>query len=56
MKGDSPQTPLRRPQNGPQAHELSRQLQFDRPAQLGAIPFRDRRPAPFGGQESETNV
>ena len=55
MKG-SPQTPLRRPQNGAQAHELSRELQFDRPAQLGATPFWDRRRAPFGGQKENETV
>ena len=35
----------RRPQNGAQAHDLSRELEFGRPAQVGATPFRDRRPA-----------
>ena len=35
----SPQTPLRRPQNGSQAHDLSRELAFGRPAQVGATPF-----------------
>jgi len=48
----SPQTPLRRPQNGAQAHDLSRELEFVRPAQVGATPFWDRRRAPFGGQET----
>ena len=38
----SPQTPLRRPQNGSQAHDLSRELAFGRPAQVGATPFWDR--------------
>jgi hypothetical protein len=28
MKLRSPQTPPRRPQNGPQAHDLSHQLEF----------------------------
>ncbi len=27
------------PQNGTQAHDLSRELEFDRPAQVGATPF-----------------
>jgi hypothetical protein len=31
----SPQPPLRRPQNGTQAHDLSRELEFVRPAQVG---------------------
>jgi len=52
----SPQTPLRRPQNGTQAHDLSRELEFVRPAQVGATPFWDRRRAPFGGQEPERKV
>lgn len=43
--------PLRRPQNGTQAHDLSRELEFDRPSQVGATPFWDRRSAPFGGRE-----
>ena len=55
MKGGSPQPPLRRPQNGTQAHDLSRELKFVRPAQLGATPFWDRRSAPFGGQEQRQN-
>ena len=29
-------------------HDLSRQLEFDRPAQVGATPFWDRRRAPSG--------
>jgi hypothetical protein len=48
MKSGSPQTPLRRSQNGAQAHDLSRQLSFGRPAQVGATPFWDRRSAPSG--------
>ena len=52
----SPQPPLRRPQNGSQAHDLSRELAFGRPAQVGATPFWDRRRAPFGGQKRKTNV
>jgi len=39
MKGGSPHTPLRRPQNGTQAHDLSRELMFVRPAQVGATRF-----------------
>lgn len=49
-----------RPPNGTQAHDLSRELEFDSPAQVGATPFGDRpasKPrawrysirAPFGG-------
>ena len=49
----SPQIPLRRPQNGSQAHDLSRELAFGRPAQVGATPFWDRRRAPFGGAEKK---
>jgi hypothetical protein len=29
------------PQNGTQAHDLSRELEFGRPAQVGATPFWD---------------
>jgi len=50
-----------RPPNGTQAHDLSRELKFDSPAQVGATPFGDRPVstprawghsirAPFGGQ------
>jgi hypothetical protein len=53
-----------RPQNGTQAHDLSRELEFVRPAQVGATPFWDRpaaKPcapensirAPFGGQKQQ---
>jgi len=52
----SPPTPLRRPQNGTQAHDLSRELGSGRPAQVGATPFWDRRPAPFGGREQTTTL
>jgi transposase InsO family protein len=38
-----PKPPLRRPQNGPQAHDLNRELEFGRPAQVGATPFGDDR-------------
>ena len=31
-----------RPPNGSQAHDLSRELEFDSPAQVGATPFGDR--------------
>jgi len=34
------------PQNGTQAHDLNRQLEFGRPAQVGATPFWDSRRAP----------
>jgi putative transposase len=47
----SPQTPLRRPQTGTQAHDLSPELKLGRSAQVGATPLWDRRRAPFGGQE-----
>ena len=40
--------PLRRPQNGTQAHDLSCELEFNRPAQVGATPFWARRRAPSG--------
>jgi len=51
-----------RPQNGAQAHDLIRELEFVRPSQVGAIPFWDRPAsepqvgensiqAPFGGQK-----
>ena len=40
-----PRPPLRRPPNGTQAHDLSRELEFGRPAQVGATPFWDRRRA-----------
>ena len=52
-----------RPQNGTQAHATSRELEFVRPARVGATPFWDRpssEPAsgqhskigsPFGGQK-----
>jgi len=51
-----------RPQNGTQAHDLSRELEFVRPAQVGATLFWDRPTsephvgessmrAPFGGQK-----
>jgi hypothetical protein len=40
-----PCTPPRRPQNGTQAHDRSRELQFVRPAPVGATPFGDRRRA-----------
>lgn len=46
----------RRPQNGTQAHDLSRQLEFGRPAQVGATPFWDRRRPQSGGPERTTNV
>ena len=52
----SPQTPLRRPQNGTQAHDLSRELEFGRPAQVGATPFWDRRRAPSGRGNQRTKV
>ena len=45
MNRGSPQPPLRRPQNGSQAHDPSREPEFGRPAQLGATPFWDRRRA-----------
>jgi hypothetical protein len=50
----SPQTPLRRPKTGPQAHDLSRELEFVRPAQVGATPFWDRRRAPSGTTKRTT--
>ena len=31
-----------RPQNGTQAHDTSRELEFGRPARVGATPFWDR--------------
>ena len=51
-----------RPPNGTPAHDLSRQLELGRPAQVGATPFGDRPvskpragqngiPAPCGGQQ-----
>lgn len=51
-----------RPPNGSQAHDMSRELEFDRPAHVGATPFGDRPaskprtrensiPAPFGGKK-----
>jgi hypothetical protein len=51
-----------RPPNGTQAHDLSREQQFGRPAQVGATPFGDRPaskpcagqngiPASFGAQQ-----
>jgi len=46
VKSLVPPAPLqRRPQNGTQAHDLSRELEFVRPAQVGATPFWDRRRA-----------
>ena len=41
---------VRRPQNGSQAHELSRKLELGRTAQLGATPFWDRRRNVFEAQ------
>ena len=41
-----PLAPPRRPQNGTQAHDMSRELKFVRPAHIGATPFWDRRSAP----------
>jgi len=43
------------PQNGTQAHDLSRELEFVRPAQVGATPFWDRV-EPLRGQEPERKV
>ena len=44
----SPRPPCGAPKMGPRAHNLSRELEFDRPAQVGATPFWDRRRAPSG--------
>jgi hypothetical protein len=46
------------PQNGTQAHDLSRELGFGRPAQVGATPFWDaavRRLALLGSHRSLTH-
>ena len=52
----SPQPPLRRPQNGTQAHDLSRELEFVRPVQVGATPFWDRRRAASRKANDRTKV
>jgi hypothetical protein len=50
-----PHTPssLRRPQNGTQALDRSRELEFVRPAPVGATPFWGFKP-PSGEQEMKT--
>ena len=41
--------------NGPQAHDLGRELEFERPAQVGATPFGNRRRAPSGRKRTQTH-
>jgi len=52
-----PPAPLqRRPQNGTQAHDLSREPEFVRPAQVGATPFWDRRRAASRKEKPENKL
>ncbi len=48
--------PPRRPQNGTQAHDTSRELELARRARVGATPFWDRRRAPCGGQQTKKST
>ncbi len=55
MSGLAPQTPGV-PKTGPCAHDLSREQEFGGPAQVGAIPFWDRRPLePLQSTENQHN-
>jgi hypothetical protein len=55
VKVGSPRPPSSgAPKTGPSAHDLSRELEFVRPAQVGAIPFWDRRRA-ASWKENRTN-
>jgi len=38
---------------GPSAHERSRELEFDRPSPLGAIPLADRPVQPLRGERDQ---
>jgi len=44
-----PRTPPGCPATGPQAHDSSRELEFGRPAPVGAIPVADQPIEPLRG-------